>query len=112
MASHDEAKKKKKVIQQQDSLFRIKKIRYQNTKESEKKNQEGEEESSTKAAKEMKGRVDKEEQTASSSSRELQHTTMGSHGRRPSTPSNSTTVSCASIFRISISESQIVLFNN
>ncbi|KAJ4889346.1 14-3-3 protein [Raphanus sativus] len=43
----------------------------------------------------MKGRVDKEEETAWSSSRELQQTTMGSHGRRPSTPSNSTTVSCA-----------------
>ncbi|KAJ4894602.1 14-3-3 domain protein [Raphanus sativus] len=39
----------------------------------------------------MKGRVDKEEETAWSSSRELQQTTMGSHGRRPSTPSNSTT---------------------
>lgn len=42
----------------------------------------------------MKERLETEAQTASSSSRELQHMTIGSDGRRPATPSRSTSVSC------------------
>lgn len=43
-------------------------------------------------------RLDTAEQTASSSSRVLQHTTIGRHGRRPAMPKRSTRVSCLFIF--------------
>lgn len=48
----------------------------------------------TKAEKEIKGRLETVEQTASSSSRELQQTTIGKDVRRPDTPKRSTSVSC------------------
>lgn len=45
-------------------------------------------------------RLDTAEQTASSSSRVLQHTTIGRHGRRPAMPKRSTRVSCLFFFPI------------
>lgn len=43
---------------------------------------------------EMWDRLETAKQTASSSSRVLQHTTIGRHERRPAIPSRSTNVSC------------------
>lgn len=48
----------------------------------------------TKEAKEMYWRLETAEQTASSSSRELQHTIIGKDGRRPATSNKPTNVSC------------------
>lgn len=42
----------------------------------------------------MQEMLETAEQTASSSSRVLQQTTIGSHGRRPAIPNRSTNVSC------------------
>lgn len=51
-------------------------------------------EANTREAKEMQERLETVEQTASSSSRELQQSAIGREWRRPATPKRSTKVSC------------------
>jgi len=55
---------------------------------------------STKAEEEMKGRGEREEQRESRSSRVLQQTTIGKHGRRPTKSRRSTNVCCKQLSSI------------